>query len=80
MSETATLVPVNTVITMLTAISNRNWTQFKKLETEFVNQYGLEVWEDVFNFRLKPALDKDSDRWLLAQWCSAGIKSVKVVA
>lgn len=79
MSETATLVPVNTVIAMLTAISNRNWAQFKELEAEFVDKYGIEVWEDVFNFRVKPALDKDSDRWLLIQWCSAGIKSVKVV-
>ncbi|MBW4505661.1 MAG: hypothetical protein KME64_04010 [Scytonematopsis contorta HA4267-MV1] len=80
MSETATLVPIDTVISMLTAISARNWTQFKELEAEFVDQYGIEVWEDVFNFRVKPALDKDSDRWLLIQWCSAGIKSVKVVA
>jgi hypothetical protein len=65
---------------MLTAISDRNWEQFKKLERDFVNQYGVDVWEDVFNFRLKPALDKDSDRWLLIQWCSKGIKSVKIVA
>jgi hypothetical protein len=72
MSEAATLVPVNIVINMLTAISDRNWTQFKKLESEFVSQYGVEIWEDVFNFRLKPALDKDSDRWLLVQWCSKG--------
>jgi hypothetical protein len=79
MSETATLVPVNTVIAMLTAIGNRDWTQFKELEAEFVDQYGIEVWEEVFNFRVKPALDKDSDRWLLIQWCSTGIKSVKVI-
>ncbi|NJL63547.1 MAG: hypothetical protein HC903_19070 [Methylacidiphilales bacterium] len=72
MNETATLVPVNIVIPMLTAISDRNWTQFKKLESEFVSQYGVEVWADVFNFRLKPALDKDSDRWLLVQWCRKG--------
>jgi hypothetical protein len=72
MSEAATLVPVNTVIAMLTAIANRDWEQFKKLEAEFVDQYGIEIWEDVFNFRLKPALDKDSDRWLLVQWCSKG--------
>lgn len=79
MSETATLVPVNTVIAMLTAIGNRDWTQFKELEAEFVDQYGIEVWEEVFNFRVKPALDKDSDRWLLIQWCSTGIKSVKII-
>jgi hypothetical protein len=80
MSEAATLVPVSIVINMLTAISERNWTRFKELEAEFVDQHGIEIWEDVFNFRLKPALDKDSDRWLLVQWCSQGIKSVKKVA
>ncbi|KHG39904.1 MULTISPECIES: hypothetical protein [Nostocales] len=80
MSETATQVPITTIVPMLTAISDRNWEQFKKLERDFVNQYGVDVWEDVFNFRLKPALDKDSDRWLLIQWCSKGIKSVKIVA
>jgi len=79
-SETATLVPVSIVITMLTAIDKRDWAEFKNLEAEFVDQYGIEVWEDVFNFRLKPALDKDSDRWLLIQWCSQGIISVKEVA
>jgi hypothetical protein len=69
MSEAATLIPVNIVIAMLTAISDRSWEKFKVLESEFVSQYGVEIWEDVFNFRLKPALDKDSDRWLLVQWC-----------
>lgn len=80
MSETATQIPITTIVPMLTAISDRNWEQFKKLERDFVNQYGVDVWEDVFNFRLKPALDKDSDRWLLIQWCSQGIKLVKIVA
>jgi hypothetical protein len=80
MSETATQVPITTIVPMLTAISDRNWQQFKNLEADFVSQYGVDVWEDVFNFRLKPALDKDSDRWLLIQWCSKGIKSVKIVA
>lgn len=79
MSETATLVPITTVITMLIAISERNWARFKELEAEFVKEHGIETWEEVFNFRVKPALDKDSDRWLLIQWCSAGIKSVEVI-
>ncbi|AFZ61326.1 hypothetical protein H6G54_21160 [Anabaena cylindrica FACHB-243] len=80
MSETATQVPITTIVPMLTAISDRNWQQFKNLEADFVSQYGVDVWEEVFNFRLKPALDKDSDRWLLIQWCSQGIKSIKNVA
>jgi hypothetical protein len=80
MSETATQVPITTLVPMLTAISDRNWQQFKNLEADFVSQYGVDVWEEVFNFRLKPALDKDSDRWLLIQWCSQGIKSIKTVA
>ncbi len=41
------------------------WEQFKELEADFVSQYSVEVWQEVFNFRLKLALDKDSDRWLL---------------
>jgi hypothetical protein len=80
MSETAVQVPVTTVISMLVAIAERNWQQFKNLEFNFVDQYGVDVWEEVFNFRLKPALDKDSDKWLLIQKCSTGIKSVKQVA
>jgi len=80
MSETATQVPITTIVPMLNAISDRNWQQFKSLEADFVSQYGVDVWEEVFNFRLKPALDKNSDRWLLIQKCSTGIKSVKIVA
>ena len=80
MSETAVQVPVTTVISMLVAIAERNWQQFKNLEFNFVDQYGVDVWEEVFNFRLKPALDKDSDKWLLIQKCSTGIKSVKQIA
>ncbi|MTJ07738.1 MULTISPECIES: hypothetical protein [unclassified Anabaena] len=79
MITVATQVPINTIVPMLIAISDRNWEQFKTLESDFVDQYGVDVWEEVFNFRLKPALDKDSDRWLLVQWCSTGIKSVKNV-
>ncbi|BDA66535.1 hypothetical protein RIVM261_053500 [Rivularia sp. IAM M-261] len=79
MSEAATLVPVSTIISMLTAINERSWSRFKELEREFVNQHGVEVWEDVFNFRVLPALDKESNRWFLIQKCSTGIKSVKVV-
>lgn len=79
MTETATLVPITDLMPMFAAIGERDWSRFQELEREFANQHGVEVWEDVFNFRLKPALDKESDRWLLVQWCSAGIKSVKVV-
>jgi len=80
MSETAIQIPVTTVIAMLVSIAERNWQQFKSLEFNFVEQYGVDVWEEVFNFRLKPALDKESDKWLLMQKCSTGIKSVKQIA
>jgi hypothetical protein len=80
MSETAVQIPVTTVIAMLVSIAERNWQQFKSLEFNFVEQYGVNVWEEVFNFRLKPALDKDSDKWLLIQKCNTGIKSVKQIA
>lgn len=80
MTTVATQIPITTIIPMLVAIGSRNWEQFKELEQAFVNQHGVEVWEEVFNFRLKPALDKESDRWLLGQWCIEGIISVKDVA
>ncbi|MBN3945543.1 MAG: hypothetical protein HWQ38_03220 [Nostoc sp. NMS7] len=80
MSETATQIPITTIIPMLMAIGDRSWQQFKALEINFAQEYGVEVWEDVFNFRLLPALDKESNRWLLVQKCSQGIISVKNVA
>ncbi|HLO87985.1 MAG TPA: hypothetical protein VK203_23690 [Nostocaceae cyanobacterium] len=80
MSEAATLIPVSIIIDMLTAINNRNWQQFKDLEINFAQEHGVEVWQDVFNFRLLPALDKDSKSWLLVQKCNTGIKSIKEVA
>lgn len=73
-------IPVSELIPMLNAIANRDWEKFKDVERQFVAKHGVEAWEDVFNFRLKPALDKESDRWLLVQWSSSGIKSVKTVA
>jgi hypothetical protein len=79
MTPVAAQVSITAIIPMLTAIGDRQWEQFKKLEADFVSQHGVEVWQEVFNFRLKPALDKDSDRWLLIQWCSEGIISVKNV-
>lgn len=72
-------VPISEIIPMLVAISDRRWEQFKALEKSFVDKYNVEVWEDVFNFQIKPALDKDSDRWFLIQKCSKGIKSVKII-
>ncbi|MEH1806792.1 hypothetical protein [Nostoc sp.] len=80
MTPVAAQVSITAIIAMLSAIANRQWEQFKELEADFVSQYGVKVWQEVFNFRLKPALDKDSGRWLLIQWCSEGIISVKNVA
>lgn len=77
---TSTHVPITTIIPILTAIGDRSWQRFKDLEADFCNQYGVSVWQEVFNFRVKPALDKDSDRWLLIQWCGEGINWVKDVA
>ena len=80
MITVATQIPITAIIPILTAIGNRSWQQFKDLEADFVSQYGVEVWQFVFNFRVKPALDKESDRWLLIQWCSEGINWAKEVA
>lgn len=80
MSEATLSISITELIPMLTAIAERNWERFKEVEKLFVTKHGVEAWEEFFAFRLKPALDKDSDRWLLIQWCSQGIKSIKTVA
>ncbi len=80
MSEATLSISITELIPMLTAIAERNWERFKEVEKQFVAKHGVEAWEEFFAFRLKPALDKDSDRWLLIQWCSQGIKSIKTVA
>ena len=79
MSETTIKIPVSELIPILSAISDRNWKRFKDLEINFASLHGVEVWEDVFNFRVLPALDSLAKKWLLVQKCSRGIKSVKVV-
>ena len=76
MNEEALTISVVELIPMLSAIADRSWDKFKELEKQFVSKYGVEEWEDFFDFRLKPALDKESDRCLLIQWCNTGIKSV----
>lgn len=78
--ETTTLISVGELIPMLTAIYIRDWEDFQEKETQFVEKHGVEAWEEFFAFRLKPALDKESDHWLLTQWCETGIVSVKDVA
>jgi hypothetical protein len=79
MSKAATQVPIGDLITMLDAISHRDYALFSQLESSFVTQYGLEVWGDFFNFRLLPALDHPSSQWLLLQFAAAGVVSVKNV-
>ncbi|BAY95822.1 MULTISPECIES: hypothetical protein [unclassified Tolypothrix] len=77
---TATQIPINDILGMLTAIGNKDYAHFLELEQAFVSQHGEEVWEQVFNFRVLPALDKPASQWLLAQWMSHGINSIKTVA
>jgi len=76
---TATQIPVNDLIDMLAAIGTRNYPRFQELENAFVAQHSEEVWQEVFNFRLLPALDKAASQWLLVQWTSDGINSVKTI-
>ncbi|OUL22984.1 hypothetical protein BV378_24105 [Nostoc sp. RF31YmG] len=80
MTPVATEIPVSVIIPIFTAISDRQWEKFQELEADFVLNYGVEIWQEVFNFRIKPALDKESDRWLLIQWCGQGINWVKNVS
>lgn len=79
MTETTLSVPVSELIPILTTIAGRNWEGFKEVEKQFVAKYGIEEWQEFFAYRLKPALDKESDKWLLIQWCNTGIVSVKDV-
>ncbi|MBW4667676.1 MAG: hypothetical protein KME60_09620 [Cyanomargarita calcarea GSE-NOS-MK-12-04C] len=79
MTETATQIPLSTVIPIFAAISDRNWVKFKELELEFANNHGVETWASVFNFRVLPALDKETKTWVLVQKCSKGY-TVKQVA
>jgi hypothetical protein len=79
MTETATQIPLRAVMPMFAAISDRDWERFKELEVEFANSHGIEDWADVFNFRILPALDKESKRWFLIQKCSKGFTVRTVV-
>ncbi|MGB3642555.1 MAG: hypothetical protein WBA39_33985 [Rivularia sp. (in: cyanobacteria)] len=72
MTEAATLVPISQLAPMFTSIGDKDYSEFKKLELAFAEQHGVETWEDVFNFRVLPALDKDAKSWLLVQKCSKG--------
>lgn len=72
MTEAAILVPINQLTPMFAAIGDKNYSEFKKLELAFADQHGVETWQDVFNFRVLPALDKDAKSWLLVQKCSKG--------
>ena len=77
---TATKIPVNDLLNIIAAIGNRDYSQFQELEQVFVSLHGEEVWQEVFNFRILPALDKPASQWLLAQWMSHGINSIKKIA
>jgi len=72
MTEAATLISINQLTPMFTAIGDKNYPEFKKLELAFADQHGIETWQDVFNFRILPALDKEAKSWLLVQKCSKG--------
>lgn len=75
----ATQIPVNDLIELLAAVGNRNYLRFQELETAFVSQHAEEVWQEVFNFRVLPVLDKSTSQWLLVQWSSDGINNIKTV-
>jgi hypothetical protein len=79
LSELATQIPTSKIVSFLSAIDNEDYSEFKKLELEFCSSYSVETWEDVFNFRVMPALSKTSKRWLLVQKCSKGYTVKKVV-
>lgn len=79
MTEAATLVPISQLTPMFTAIGDKDYSEFKKLELAFADQHSIETWQDVFNFRVLPALDKEAKNWLLVQKCSKGYTVREVV-
>ena len=79
MTEAATLISINQLTPMFAAIGNKDYSEFKKLELQFAEQHGIETWQDVFNFRVLPALDKEAKSWLLVQKCSKGYTVREVV-
>ena len=64
---------------MREAIASQDWSQFKELESVFVDSYSIETWEDIFNFQLLPRLTSEDRRWILVQKCDTGIKSIKIL-
>ncbi len=76
MTETTLSVQERELIPILTTIAGRDWEGFKEVEKQFITKYGIEEWQEFFAYRLKPALDKESDKWLLVQWCNTGIVSI----
>ncbi|MDZ8055624.1 MAG: hypothetical protein RMX68_004450 [Aulosira sp. ZfuVER01] len=72
----AVQIPVSTIISILTAINDRDYPRFRELQTILISQHGVEVWQDVFNCRVLPALDQESNRWLLQAWCTKETASV----
>jgi hypothetical protein len=79
LTEIATLMPLSALIPVFKAISDRSWSRFKELELEFADNYGVETWADVFNFRIMPALEPEAKRWLLVEKCKNGF-TVKSLA
>ncbi|MEO0687526.1 MAG: hypothetical protein AAFY76_21375 [Cyanobacteria bacterium J06649_11] len=79
MLDVGVKMPIQVIAPFFVAIGERNWNKFCELEKDFVAQHGVEAWQYEFNFRIKPALDKDSDRWLLIQWCGGGVVEMEAV-
>jgi hypothetical protein len=63
LTETAK-VPLKQMISLLESIEAGNYSLFQELENAFIAKYGIEVWEEYFNFHLLPSLDDVSKSWL----------------
>ncbi|BAY27924.1 hypothetical protein NIES2100_77510 [Calothrix sp. NIES-2100] len=74
----AVQIPVSTIISILTAINDRDYARLKQLQTGLVKQHGVEVWQDVFGSRVLPALDQQSNRWLLNVLCNGETASARM--
>ncbi|MBD2357700.1 hypothetical protein H6G41_24330 [Tolypothrix sp. FACHB-123] len=74
----AVQIPVSTIISILTAINDRDYGRFKQLQITLIEQHGVEVWQDVFGSRVLPALDQQSNRWLLKLLCHGKTAAVRM--
>jgi hypothetical protein len=60
------------VCNLLDAIASEDGEKFKVIEEQIAEEIGVEAYEELFNFRIMPALSIGSRQWLLSEKCKNG--------